>query len=99
MTTSDERRKLIESAEQAIRPSASGWSSAGGVPDSEPRIAHSPGHTSPIPPPSTDLSTSEFLRLHDLERALLALERRTAGRDMNRTERRLAEHYRRQLGN
>lgn len=97
MTMSEHERMLALSAELVIRPSTSGWPSAGGVPDSEPRIAHSSGEhtTSHLP---SDASSTDFLRIHDLERALLALDRRTAGRAKTRAERRLAEHYRRQLG-
>ena len=40
---SDPGRTLASSAEQVIRPPTSGWSSAGGVPDVEPRSPHSSG--------------------------------------------------------
>ncbi len=92
MSMSEDRPTLDPSAELVNRPPASGWSSAGGVPDSEPRNAHSSGTN-----PSHHLSTDEFLRRNDLERRLLALERKTAGRKPTRDEHRLAQHYRRQL--
>lgn len=43
------------------------------------------------------MSTDTFLARMALERALLALERRTAGRTPTRAERRLEAHYQRQL--
>jgi hypothetical protein len=42
-------------------------------------------------------STSTFLARMRLDRALLSLDRRTAGREPSRAERRLREHYLRQL--
>ena len=47
--------------------------------------------------PEHAMSTSTFLARMRLERALMALARRTAGRTPTRDERRLSEHYTRQL--
>lgn len=43
------------------------------------------------------MSASTYLAVLRLERALMALERRLVDREPTRSERRLAEHYRRQL--
>ncbi|MFZ1412136.1 MAG: hypothetical protein WAS07_11805 [Micropruina sp.] len=42
-------------------------------------------------------SSSQFLAQMRIKRALLSLQRRTAGRVPTRAERRLHEHYERQL--
>lgn len=93
---------LGSSAVQAIRPPTTGWSSAGGVPDVEPRIAHSSGHS--FNTPSRAESAAEFAARIEresqalkLDRALIDLDRRTAGRTPTRSERRLRARYLRSL--
>ncbi len=103
---SERRGMMGVSAEQVIRPPTSGWLSAGGVPDAEPRdSAHSSGAFLNTPSRTAE-STAEFLRRIDRERASLKtrraladLDRRTGGRVPTRSERRLRARYLRILGN
>ena len=96
MNPSERAGRLGLSAELVIRPSTPGRSSAGGVSDVEPRFSHSSDLNQTRP--RAEAPELDPVRRHELRRALLDLERRTAGRRPDRSERRLAEHYRHQLG-